>query len=340
MNKNTVKLFISRKPPMEKCVHCGSDYIVKNGRQRNNKQRYLCMDCNKSSNERSGTIFFHKKTSESKILKIVYLFLTGYPISLMVPFFQLNETTIRRMLNDAVTHFSRIQDFQPKPEDYEPKVIMFDEIYVKLQGHTEFYGWLAYDPVNKYLIAFQIGRRDDETLEKLFKQLKVHRGKVELVVIDGYQGYEKLIKKYLSGKGKHQRPTVGVINKSRFNEKENRFETYALWAENPRKAERLMRKYGLGTEITISMMRLNAFLRDTLAYMRRRTRRISRLLEWVNKAFIVIQVFHNCIKAHWSLSLRKSKNWIKEGVTPSMSIGIVDKQFSIGEILAMRVYPH
>lgn len=326
---------------MEKCVHCESDYIVKNGRQKNNKQRYLCMDCRKSSNERSGTAFFHKKTSQSKILKVVYLFLTGYPIALMVPFFQLNETTIRRILSDAIIHFSRIQDFQPKPEDYAPKVIMVDEIYVRLQGQHGFYGWLAYDPVNKYMIAFQIGTRDEETVRKLFRQLRPYRGKVELVVIDGYQAYEKMIRKYLSGKGKHQRPTVGVINKSKFDEKEERFQTYALWEENPRKAERIMRQYGLGSEITTALIeRFNAFMRDTLAYMRRRTRRISRLIEWVNMAFAAIQVYHNCIKAHWSLSLRTSKNWIKNGVTPSMKIGITHKQFSIGEVLSIRVYPH
>jgi len=40
-------------------------------------------------------------------------------------------------------------------------------------------------------------RRVDDTLEELFKKLKRFRGRVKLVLIDGYQGYEKFISKYL-----------------------------------------------------------------------------------------------------------------------------------------------
>jgi len=36
-------------------------------------------------------------------------------------------------------------------------------------------------------MAFVIGGRDDETLEKLFRKLKRFRGKVEIVLIDGYK---------------------------------------------------------------------------------------------------------------------------------------------------------
>lgn len=56
-----------------------------------------------------------------------------------------------------------------------------------------------------------------KTLERLFKKLKRFRGRVKLVLIDGYQDYEKFITKYLSVKGR--KPITGVINKSRFNHK-------------------------------------------------------------------------------------------------------------------------
>ncbi|RLF38615.1 MAG: hypothetical protein DRN12_08150 [Thermoplasmata archaeon] len=75
--------------------------------------------------------------------------------------------------------------------DYLPEVIEIDEIYVKLQGEKKFYGWLAYDPRNKFIVDFVVGKRDDDTLEELFEKLKRFRGRVKLVLIDGYQGYEK-----------------------------------------------------------------------------------------------------------------------------------------------------
>jgi transposase-like protein len=34
-----------------KCLHCGSDRLVRNGLTQNGKQRYLCSDCGRRSRE-------------------------------------------------------------------------------------------------------------------------------------------------------------------------------------------------------------------------------------------------------------------------------------------------
>jgi len=34
-----------------KCLHCGSEKLVRHGRTSNGKQRYLCTDCGRSSRE-------------------------------------------------------------------------------------------------------------------------------------------------------------------------------------------------------------------------------------------------------------------------------------------------
>lgn len=102
--------------------------------------------------------------------------------------------------------FQKFKRYVIIPVDYIPEVIEVDEIYVKLQGKKQFYGWLAYDPKNKFVIDFVIGKCDDETLEKLFKKLKRFRGKVNLVLIDGYQGYEKFISSYLEIKERNLLP--------------------------------------------------------------------------------------------------------------------------------------
>ena len=43
--------------------------------------------------------------------------------------------------------------------------------YLIIHRHEpkKFYGWLAHDPKNKFIIDFVFDKRDDETLEKLFK---------------------------------------------------------------------------------------------------------------------------------------------------------------------------
>ena len=38
-----------------KCYHCGSEALVRNGRTRNGKQRYLCHDCGRTSRANPGS---------------------------------------------------------------------------------------------------------------------------------------------------------------------------------------------------------------------------------------------------------------------------------------------
>ncbi len=134
---------------------------------------------------------------------MVYLFLTGYLIGNIPPVFDVTENTLRSILKGVLLQFQKFKDFVALPADYVPEAIeMIDEIYIKMQGKKKFYGWLTYDPKNKYVIDFIVGKHDDGTLEKLFKNLKRFREKIKLVLIDGYQGYEKFIRKYLGIKAK------------------------------------------------------------------------------------------------------------------------------------------
>jgi len=112
---------------------------------------------------------------------------------------------------------------------------------------------LAYDPRNKFIIDFVVGKRDDDTLEEFFKKLKRFRGRVNLVLIDGYQGYEKFISKYLGMKGK--KPITGVINKNRFNHKTGKFYTYGLFGVSGKKVDEMIQEIGVGTTISTAPYR-------------------------------------------------------------------------------------
>jgi IS1 family transposase len=272
------------------------------------------------------------RIDDKDLYEMVYLFFTGYPISEMVGLKGYSETTIRDNLSRCIEHFAKFEQFRINYDDYVPEVVEVDEIYLKIQGHREFYGWIAYDPVNKFIIYVQIGKRDEETLKKLFERLKPYRGKVKLVMVDGYKNYKTLIKKYLARNG--HMPTTGVINKSRYVPKLNGFFTYACFGKCRKDAEELVKKYGIGNRISTALIEnLNKEIRDKLAYMRRRSARMPRLLEWGEKALEGLRFFHNYIKPHLTLSFKSSKNWIKLPVTPAMEVNLVDKLLSIEEIL-------
>ena len=314
------------------CHFCNSRDVIKFGKQRNKVQRYQCNTCHKTFNERYGTLFYKKHLSDDQILQMVYLFLTGYSIGKMPPMFEITDYTIRRILREVLLEFQKFKKYVMIPADYIPEVIEIDEIYVKLQGKKQFYGWLAYDPKNKFIIDFVIGKRNDETLEQLFIKLKRFRGKVRLVLIDGYHGYEKFISSYLGIKRK--KPVTGVINKSRFNKKTGRFYTYGLFGKSGKTVDKIVQELGIGTTITTALIEnLNSFIRDNVQYMKRRSKGLSRVVDWMVDIFVGYFFFHNFVKPHWGLSKRSSKNWIEIGVTPAMACGITFTTFSLYGIL-------
>lgn len=331
MNKQTIKIHGDQNGWIQRCPACGSSNIIGHGRQHNSDhpRRMKCKECGKTFNDKRGTIFYRKKMSRDTIITIVYLFLTGYPISKMPPLVQVTERSIRKLLDEVIERFEKYEKFILAPHDYIPKVIEIDEIYIKIQGERQFYGWLAYDPKNKYLIDFVVGKRDDDTLEELFKKLKRYKGKVELVLIDAYSGYEKFIGKYLAEGDK--KPMTGVINK-----KSGKV-TYALFGESKESVEEKICSLGLGKEITTALIEcLNSQIRDSCNYMGRRSKRVARLLKWGEKALHGFKFLHNYLKAHLTLSEKSSKNWITTPVTPSMEAGICNHQLSLMDVLCFR----
>lgn len=331
------KIFMLKKEEHEipACPYCNSGDVVKYGFQKNRVQRYRCSACGKIFNQRYGTLFYKRHLNDEEILRMVYLFLTGYPMSNMPPLFEVTEKTVRSILKEVILQFQKFKDFVALPADYIPEVIEVDEIYIKMQSKKKFYGWLAYDPKNKYVIDFVVGKRDDETLENLFKKLKRFRGKIKLVLIDGYQGYEKFIRKYLGIKAK--KPVTGVINKSRFNRKTGKFYTYGLFGVSGKTIEKIIQELGIGKTISTALIEnLNSFIRDSVQYLVRRSKRLARGIDWLIDVLSGYFFFHNYLKPHWSLSERSSKNWIKEGVTPAMACGITSVHHSLYEILTFH----
>ena len=56
------------------CPRCRSDSVIKHGSYRE-YQRYLCKDCDRTFNDKTGTIFAHAKIGLDKLLFAFYSFL-------------------------------------------------------------------------------------------------------------------------------------------------------------------------------------------------------------------------------------------------------------------------
>lgn len=306
------------------CPNCKSTYVIKYGLQPNTIQKFQCKDCNRVFNANCGTIFYNLRTSEKEVKEIVHMFLRGVPLSVISEVKEITEKTTRGLLSKAIIHFEKFEGYKINYDNYEPEVLEIDEIYIKLQGKKKFYAWLSYDPKNKVIIDFEIGTHDKKSLEKLFKRLSKFRNKVKLVLVDALTSYGDLVSKYL-GK-KRFKPNIGVLNKSQYCKKLGGFLTYGMFGKSRTTIEKLVRKYELGKKISTALIeRMNRDFRTNSPYMKRRSPRIARLLVWVKNSFKGIRFFHNICKPHNSLSIKSSKNWIQEPITPIMGAGLLEK---------------
>ncbi|MDY6865971.1 MAG: hypothetical protein SVY15_08400 [Halobacteriota archaeon] len=121
--------------------------------------------------------------------------------------------------------------------------------------------------------------------------------------------------------------------------KSRKFFTYGLFGVSGRLVDEVIKESEIGKEITTALIEnLNSFIRDSICYLVRRTKRVARSLEWIRLGLSGFLFFHNHIKAHWALISRKSKNWILESVTPRMVCGITSSQLNILDALMIPTY--
>ncbi len=337
MHRDGILFKDKTKMQVPNCLYCHSSDVITYGLQKNKVQRFQCNTCQKIFNHRYTGRYSIRNVSPTMKLGVVYLFLTGYPMSNMPLMFDITENAIRDLLKQVFLQFQKFKQCIAAPADYIPRVIEIDEIYIKLQGEKKFYGWLAYDLLKKYVIDFVIGNRDDDTLEELFKKLKRFQGKIELVLIDRYQGYERFISSHLGIK--RMKPLTGVSNKSRFTRKTGKFYTYGLFGVSGKTIDEVIQELGIGNKITTAFIEnLNSFIRNSVQYLVRRTKRLAFSLDWVIQTLAGYFFFRNFVRPYWSLSKRSSKNWLEELVTSTMACGITAVPLSLYEIVTFHQF--
>ena len=63
----------------DRCPHCNSTSFVKNGKK-DNKQRYICKDCNKTFSDTNNTILFSSKKDITVWQKYIHCMIEKYPL--------------------------------------------------------------------------------------------------------------------------------------------------------------------------------------------------------------------------------------------------------------------
>jgi transposase-like protein len=98
--------------PNEDCPDYGKvavGNIIRYGKSSTGRQRFQCKTCQQTFNERSGTLFYNRKTDEQAILECLARLAEGVRISSVSRAKGIKEDTILSFLRQAAEHAERIE---------------------------------------------------------------------------------------------------------------------------------------------------------------------------------------------------------------------------------------
>jgi len=97
-------------PEYGKVQDSGQRNIIKYGFTRSRRQRYRCETCKKLFIETTGTFFYHRRTPDDEILKVLAFIAEGSRISSLTRVTGHKEDTILEWLRAAGKHAEEIDD--------------------------------------------------------------------------------------------------------------------------------------------------------------------------------------------------------------------------------------
>jgi transposase-like protein len=98
--------------PNEDCRDYGKvgvGNIIRYGKSNEGRQRFQCKTCRKTFNERTGTLFYNRKTEETDILECLALLAEGVRISSISRAKSIKEDTILSFLREAAHHAQQVE---------------------------------------------------------------------------------------------------------------------------------------------------------------------------------------------------------------------------------------
>lgn len=87
----------------------GLGNIIRYGKTPEGRQRFQCKTCQRTFNERKGTIFYHRQTAEEEILECLALLAEGVRISSISRAKGIKEDTIASFLKEAAQHAQEVE---------------------------------------------------------------------------------------------------------------------------------------------------------------------------------------------------------------------------------------
>ena len=203
-------------------------------------------------------------------------------------------------------------------------------------SHSGLWIWTSIDSVSKYLLGMHADERDHRVGDTFIESVvSKFRNRYEpYYMTDGYTVYTKFIRKALGARikrvykkgGWHTRKkfygyvdgvNYGQVVKTREGMKLEKVEYINVTGNVPKEYFN-----------TASVERMNLTIRNCMARMKRISQTFSKDIEDLRECCQVFRMVYNFCRPHMSLSKGKEK------VTPAMALGVTDKVWTIGDMMA------
>ena len=168
-----------------KCVCCSSNLIVKNGKTRKGKQRFICKECSKSFIQ-DYTYNACKPTTNKQIILFTK---EGLGIRSTARVLKISVTTL---LKRIISISKSIE----QPPIVKGKTYEVDEMRTFI-GKKSLLRWIVYalDRESKAVVSFNVGRRTNKTLKSVIRSLELANAR--RIYTDKLKNYRYLIAKKL-----------------------------------------------------------------------------------------------------------------------------------------------
>ncbi|WP_148216055.1 IS1 family transposase [Acaryochloris marina] len=324
------------------CIHCQSENVVKNGTKTLKTaqvvQYFLCKDCGRRFNERSGTPMARLRTPVETISMAINARTEGLGIRAAGRVLGKSPTSIllwEKRLSAQLSNFS-----PPSPKEAEV-TIKGDEVYTRVGKNLPPWlseGWTIHfiDRESRYWFEARAGLKDESLFEKSVKAAWDWAKPSSSIrwFTDGERRYSKVLWKLASAYlprstttqaypfRKIWRAGLEVAMKLKGSQGKPR----VVWVNREHPYTAISPKSDVHAN---HLEALHSSLRRRASSYRRRQNHYAKTVEGLQRALNVQRLIHNWCRSHYSHGYQR---------TPAMVMGFIQRPVKIGEVLTVRAF--
>jgi transposase-like protein/IS1 family transposase len=323
---------LSRACPNPDCLLIGqsgkgniirhSFYITTQGKRR----RYRYKECRRTFCSTYGTPYYRLHKPRSLFDEVVHMRVHGIAISALARIKQMAWNTVARWLQSAATYAERFNNRMLK--GFLIHELQADEIRTFI-GSKKRVIWVltTLEVWSRLWVTVVVGRRNFRHIKRVILDT-LQRGIVEnrfLFSTDGFEMYEWAVKRLLVGAC-----IFGQVIKQRRENRVVRVDRRLLLGTDAELERALLHSEDSSTLNTSFVERHNLTIRQSSAYLNRRTPCHARRTEFLVGHMALLTTYYNFVRPHMALKFGKTLR------TPAMQAGLTKKRLSFREVFTSR----